>query len=85
MSKPRLAHWLKYHYCVLRWVPFGGRIWRWADERMERWHRSQDEGRYINDDISLASRMATWSECSLGPSWFVGDSGMDKLFPGSAE
>ncbi len=37
--RPRLALWLKWHYRVLRWLPWlGGLVWGWADAWVDRWH-----------------------------------------------
>lgn len=40
--KPKMAMWLKWHYEFLadwfgEWV--AGKIWNWADNRVDRWHR----------------------------------------------
>lgn len=36
--RPAIAFWLKTHWPLLRWLPFGARIWDWADNRIDRWH-----------------------------------------------
>ena len=36
--RPRLAMWIKWHWSLVRWLPFGGKLWNWADGRVEAWH-----------------------------------------------
>jgi len=42
VKRPPLAHWIKYHYRLVRWLPWGGRLWTWADECMERYYSERD-------------------------------------------
>ncbi len=37
-NRPRLALWLKWRWWLLRWLPCGGRLWSWADGRVDAWH-----------------------------------------------
>ena len=38
-TRPRLALWLKRRWWLLRWLPCGVRLWTWADNRVDRWHK----------------------------------------------
>lgn len=37
MKKPVLCFWIKYHWHIVRWIPCGGRLWRWASNVVDRW------------------------------------------------
>jgi len=39
MTRPRLAYWLKTHWWIARLLPWGSRVWNWADDRIDEWHR----------------------------------------------
>lgn len=41
MKRPKLAHWCKYHWNILRWFPFGGIAWRWANDRMDEFYEAR--------------------------------------------
>ena len=42
MNRPRFAHWIKYHWLIIRWLPFGKRLWRWADNQMDQYYEARD-------------------------------------------
>jgi len=39
---PRAAHWIKYHWHIVLWLPWGGRLWTWADQQMDRYYDQRD-------------------------------------------
>ena len=52
MKRPRIAMWLKWHWNVLRWIPWlGGVIWYWADNRVEKWHAAKDANPMAGRDL----------------------------------
>lgn len=36
------AYWCKRNYQIIRWLPWGGRLWCWADDRVEAWSERHD-------------------------------------------
>lgn len=41
-KKPRLWHWIKYHWHIVRWLPFGKRLWNYADAKMDDFYERRD-------------------------------------------
>ena len=58
--RPKFAYWVKWHWRIVRWLPWGARLWYWADNQIEEWHQSQrGEGKMTqlsNDEMMRASQ-----------------------------
>lgn len=43
MKRPFFWHWIKYHWYLVRWLPFGGKLWSYADDQMDIWYDRRDK------------------------------------------
>lgn len=41
-ERPMFWLWIKYHWSLIRWLPWGGRLWKLANDRVDQWHERHE-------------------------------------------
>lgn len=39
MKRPPIVYWIKKHWYIVYWLPWGGTLWNWADDKVKAWHK----------------------------------------------